>query len=191
LLPRRGRPCADKTPCRRRGQSKATLAAIDKDSVSSSNENRPLMRCSALAKAGRGALVMQSGRKSSCRFLILVLAGAVCPSIGSRSAHATGCHVPDRPVLAHTFSWERWQSSGISHQGAIDLHGPPAVRRLPCQGEIPTLPTQGYVSLVPALAAVLSANVPARGEPAVIRTARCVPLKFVSRLDRPPRLAWA
>jgi hypothetical protein len=133
--------------------------------------------------------VMLSVRMSSCRFLMLCLAGALSLLLGSRSAHATGCHLPDRPVLAHTFSWERWQSSGNSHQGMIALPSPPAVHRLPCQGEIPTLPSPGNVPLGPALALDLIAQVPACGERAVIPSTRSLPVEFVSRLDRPPRLA--
>jgi hypothetical protein len=133
--------------------------------------------------------VMLSGRMSSCRFLMLGLAGAACFVLGTRSAHATGCHVPDRPVLALTFSWERWQSSETSHQGVLALPSPPAVHRLPCSGETPTLPSLGNVPLGPALAFNLDAQVPERGERAVVRSTRRLPLQFVSRLDRPPRLA--
>src|SRR4051794_1393106 len=101
----------EEAPCRGQGQRKAMAAAIDKVLVSTSNENRPLKRYSALTNLGRCAVVMLSGRMSSCRLLMLSLAGAVCLMLGSRSANATGCHIPDRPVLAHTFSWERWQAS--------------------------------------------------------------------------------
>jgi hypothetical protein len=134
--------------------------------------------------------VMLSGRTSSCRFLMLGLAGASCFLLGSRSAQATGCHIPDRPVLAHTFSWERWQSSGSSRQGMTALPSPPAVRRLPCEGEIPTLPSPGNVPLGQALTTDLNIQAPPRGERAVVHSPESIPLVLASRLDRPPRLAW-
>ena len=81
----------------------------------------------------------QSGRKLENHLLILALTGTLFLVTGSRTAQATGCHVPERPVLARSLSWERWQQAGYSPADPLLAPAPPAILPVPCQGETPTL----------------------------------------------------
>ena len=81
----------------------------------------------------------QSGRKLENHRLILALTGTLFLVTGSRTAQATGCHVPERPVLARALSWERWQQAGYSPADPLLAPAPPAILPVPCQGETATL----------------------------------------------------
>lgn len=81
----------------------------------------------------------QSGRKHENHLLILALTGTLFLVTGSRTAQATGCHVPERPVLARSLSWERWQQAGYSLADPLLAPAPPAILPVPCQGETATL----------------------------------------------------
>jgi hypothetical protein len=133
--------------------------------------------------------VTPSGRNDRKRVLMLALLGTACLISSARSAQATGCHVPERPVLAHTFSWERWERTGIPHTRVVPSPTAPAVHRLPCQGETPTLPSLAVTPLTPALVADWRIDAPTRGERVSIDSPTSIPSPFTSRVDRPPRQA--
>ena len=81
----------------------------------------------------------QSGRKLENHLLILALTGTLFLVTGPRTAQATGCHVPERPVLARSLSWERWLQGGYSPAEPRVAPAPPAILPVPCQGETATL----------------------------------------------------
>ena len=129
----------------------------------------------------------QSGRKLENHLLILALTGTLFLVTGPRTAQATGCHVPERPVLARSLSWERWQQAGFSPADLLAAPAPPAISPVPCQGETPTLQlfASSLVSADFAPGRVLEE--PASGEHAAFEPPSQVPSPLASRLDRPPR----
>jgi hypothetical protein len=135
--------------------------------------------------------VTQSGRKLENHLLILALTGTLFLVASPRTAQATGCHVPERPVLARSLSWERWQQAGYSHADSLVPPAPPAIVPVPCQGETPTLQpfASGLVSADFAPGTVLEA--PASGEHAAFEAPSLVSSPIASRLDRPPRRRFA
>ena len=133
------------------------------------------------------SVVTQSGRELENHLLILALTGTLFLVIGARTAQATGCHVPERPVLARSLSWERWQQAGFSPAHPLVAPAPPAILPVPCQGETPTLWSfaSGLVSADFAPDRVLKE--PASGEHVAFESPSRVPFSIASRLDRPPR----
>ena len=133
----------------------------------------------------------QSGRKLENHLMILALTGTLFLVTGQQPAKATGCHVPERPVLARTLSWERWQEAGYSHADPRLAPAPPAILPMPCQGETPTLPlfASGPVGadFVPDVVFEPSAA----GEGVAYDSPLRRPFPIASRLDRPPRPAFA
>ena len=129
----------------------------------------------------------QSGRKHENHLLILALTGTLFLVTGSRTAQATGCHVPERPVLARFLSWERWQQAGYSLADPLLAAAPPAILPVPCQGETATLQwfASGLVSADFAPDRVLEE--PASGERVAFESPSQLPFPIASRLDRPPR----
>ena len=119
--------------------------------------------------------------------LILALTGTLFLVTGPRTAQATGCHVPERPVLARSLSWERWQQAGFSPANRLIVPAPPVIVPVPCQGETPTLQSfaSGLVSAESAPGAILEE--PASGEHVAFESLSEVPSPIASRLDRPPR----
>ena len=128
----------------------------------------------------------QSGRKLENHLLILALTGTLFLVAGPRTAQATGCHVPERPVLARSLSWERWQQGGYSPADPLVAPAPTAILPVPCQGETPTLQSfaSGLVSADLAPGRVLEE--PVSGEHAACEAPSLVPSPIASRLDRPP-----
>src|SRR5205814_3448428 len=103
------------------------------------------------------------------------------------TARAAGCHVPERPVLAQTLSWDRWQKAQETHASHGAMPASPAVVPLPCQGEVPTLPPVSSLPMAAAptpatehVALALEGLVPADALPRI-------PSPLAFRLDRPPR----
>jgi len=131
--------------------------------------------------------VTQSGRKLENHLLILALTGTLFLVTGSRTAQATGCHVPERPVLARSLSWERWQQAGYSPADPLLAPAPPVILPVPCQGETATLQwfASGLVSADFAPGRVLEE--PASGERVAFESPSQLPFPIASRLDRPPR----
>ena len=130
---------------------------------------------------------MQSGRKLENHLLILALTGTLFLVTGSRTAQATGCHVPERPVLARSLSWERWQQAGYSLADPLLAAAPPAILPVPCQGETATLQwfASGLVSADFAPGRVLEES--ASGERVAFESRSQLPFPITARLDRPPR----
>jgi len=131
--------------------------------------------------------VTQLGRKLENHLLILALTGTLFLVTGLRTAQATGCHVPERPVLARSLSWERWQQAGFFPANRLIFLAPPAILPVPCQGETATLQpfASGLVSADFAPGRVLEE--PASGERVAFESPSQVPAPIASRLDRPPR----
>ena len=129
----------------------------------------------------------RSGRKLENHLLILALTGTLFLVTGPRTAQATGCHVPERPVLARSLSWERWQQAGYSPADPLLAPAPPAILPVPCQGETPRLESfaGGLVSADFAPGRVLER--PASGEHVAFESPSQVPFPIASRLHRPPR----
>jgi hypothetical protein len=131
--------------------------------------------------------VTQSGRKLENRLLILALTGTLFLVTGPRAALAAGCHVPERPVLARSLSWERWQPAGWSLSDPKMTPVPPALLPVPCQGETPTLHlfASGLVAadFWPGIVLELIDS----GEHLAFDSPSRVPFPIDSRLDRPPR----
>jgi hypothetical protein len=117
--------------------------------------------------------------------VVLVLTGAMSVAAWASPARAAGCHVPERPVLSRSLSWELW-SLGTASPGAAKA-APPAVRRLPCEGETPAQGSPATTFLEPAcLASDLVVPVP-EIEPLARKTPPTPPAPISPRLDRPPR----
>jgi hypothetical protein len=131
--------------------------------------------------------VALSGRERFHRLVILVLSGIASSLVAARDANATGCHVSERPVLAHTFTWERWSELTGAAERFTAAVTPPALRPLPCQGEIPTLPTGTTVLPVPALTAEICAATTLSLERMTAEGDPHLPKRVAFRLDRPPR----
>ena len=129
----------------------------------------------------------RSGRKLENHLLILALTGTLIVVTGPRNAQATGCHVPERPVLAHSLLWERWQQAGYSAAGSLVAPAPPAILPLPCHGETPTLQllASGLVSADFAPGMVLELQAP--GDSLGFNEPSRLPYLIISRLERPPR----
>ncbi len=118
---------------------------------------------------------------------ILALTGTLFLLTGSHSAQAGGCHVPERPVLARSLSWERWQQDGYRPAGLILAPASPAIFPLPCHGETPTLQSfaSGLVSADVTPGVVLEPLAPEKH--AVFESPSHAKSPIASRLDRPPR----
>ena len=130
----------------------------------------------------------QSGCKLENHLLILALTGILFLVTGPPTAQATGCHVPERPVLARSLSWEVGQQPGFSRFYPRAAPAPAVIVPVPCQGETPTL--QSFVSGL-ASADFAPGRYVGKLEPSG-RHADCEapaldPTPRSSRLDRPPR----
>lgn len=117
---------------------------------------------------------------------VFALAMVVCWCWAARPAGASGCHVPDRPVLGERLSWDR-----VDPLGPIgDSEGlmPPVLKRVPCGGEVPTPPVApvGFVESADLAVGCVSLPPGNAGRLAVGDDRRENPL-HVFRLDRPPR----
>jgi hypothetical protein len=106
---------------------------------------------------------------------------------GSES-RAAGCHVPERPVLSRTTSWDDWATADPADFAAAPP-APAALRPLPCEGETPH---RGGLDAPPAPA---DATTPALPEPppasSALRPADApvAPRYAATPVDRPPRAA--
>ncbi len=131
----------------------------------------------------------ETGHQFKSRIVLLALTGTMCLSLGiaPRPARAAGCHVPERPVLAHTLSWERLLHAGLTAAHRSAGVAPPAIIPLPCQGEVPTLPSTTSQLLVADRAACRMTPPPALSEPVFPEPPATALPSLSSRLDRPPR----
>jgi hypothetical protein len=130
--------------------------------------------------------VPRSGPRFKVLLLALLLTGIALLIAEPRSAHASGCHAPDRPVLSHSLSWDQWQRIG-GPESRVGAPAPPVLIPKPCQGEIPTLPSQatGILELLPT--SEFQADPPSPGECLAMRSLAAIIPLLGSRLDRPPR----
>lgn len=117
---------------------------------------------------------------------VFALAMVVSWCWAARPAGASGCHVPDRPVLGERLSWDRVDLIGPI--GDFERVVPPALKRVPCGGEVPTPPVAPAGFFGSALRSSDRVTLPPEnvGRVAVGDDCRANPL-HVFRLDRPPR----
>ena len=120
------------------------------------------------------------------RLGILLLTGILCSTAAIRPARASGCHVPDRPVLGTGLSWEREPGGDLDSPAAA--LAPPVLTHLPCPGEVPHLlnPT----TVPSALACLAAGGLDLRELSEVLPTGDLLGhlQPQAGRLDRPPRL---
>jgi hypothetical protein len=117
---------------------------------------------------------------------LMALAMIVASPFGASSAHASGCHVPDRPILSTRFTWERDQH--FDPAGLFDRQAPPILTQVPCSGEIPQVTGSPTGLVGPAVRTDTGFDPPSVSERASIGevVASIDPHPF--RLDRPPRI---
>ncbi len=128
----------------------------------------------------------RSGPRFKIYLLALLATGIAGLIAGPQPAHASGCHAPDRPVLARSLSWERWHRAGGSlTQPAVPA--PPVLLPMPCPGEIPILPSLATGILEPLFTPDSRLDPPSPGERLAVRSLRALGPLSDSRLDRPPR----
>jgi hypothetical protein len=135
--------------------------------------------------------VTLSGRKFGNYVLILALTGTLFLVVGPRSVQATGCHVPERPVLGRFLFLERSHETGLSPTNSRAAFAPPAIMPVPCQGETPTLPSVTSSLLITDLAPGLMLDPLVPGQNVVNESPAQIPCPIASRLDRPPRRGFA
>jgi len=70
-----------------------------------------------------------------CRGWVVVLSVALWLVGGVEPRRASGCHVPDRPVLGSRLSWEEQLLIDLGPPRVITA--PPTLTHPPCRGEIP------------------------------------------------------
>jgi len=116
---------------------------------------------------------------------ILVWTGILCSTATIRPARASGCHVPDRPVLGTRLSWEQEPDADLDSPAAA--LAPPVLTHLPCPGEVPQLLNPPTPPSAPACLAVAGLDLPELSE--IFRTGELLghPQPRAARLDRPPR----
>ena len=85
-----------------------------------------------MSRSGLKPLKCQTG--SLIVGVLLVLVEAI-------PAGASGCHVPDRPVLGIRLSWEGDQ--GLNLGRTTETQAPPVLTHPPCSGEVPHLLAPG------------------------------------------------
>ncbi len=84
------------------------------------------------------------GRLTLSRLATITLAVLVCSPLGTRSARAAGCHVPERPVLGTRPAWD--SERHVEAWAIADAPAPPILKRVPCSAEVPHLPVATPVS---------------------------------------------
>jgi hypothetical protein len=172
---------------KRAPRSIAEPAAIDIPRSSSLNEFYPLINVLGLPATRSRLAVAQSVCTLHLRLLTLVLGGITCLLASAQPAYATGCHLPDRPVLARTLSWERWLRTGPGFGRGDARPAPPALAPLPCQGETPTTPGIGVTVVADQPAAPTFISPPLARESLPVDSAGASPHWLALRVDRPPR----
>lgn len=128
----------------------------------------------------------RSGPRFKIYLLALLLTGIAGLIAEPGCAQAAGCHAPDRPVVARSLSWERWERTDSS-VSRLAAPAPPVLLLMPCQGEIPTLPSFATGILEPLLTAEARLIPPSPGECLAMRSLTAIGPLIASRLDRPPR----
>jgi hypothetical protein len=146
-----------------------------------------LISSSGSLRAWSRSVLTVSGFRNCGGVPAFALVVTACLLSCAGAARAAGCHVPERPVLAQTLSWDRWQKAHETHAGQGVMPASPAVVPLPCQGEVPTLAPVASLLMaatpIPATEQVALALVGRVAADALPR----IPCPFACRLDRPPR----
>jgi hypothetical protein len=117
---------------------------------------------------------------------ILVLTGILCSLAAAGPARASGCHVPDRPVLGTRLAWE--QESVGDPDSRATIIAPPVLTHLPCPGEVPHNLNSTTVPSGLACLAPVGLDLPAFSEALRAGTVLAHLQVMAARLDRPPRL---
>ncbi|ODU01056.1 MAG: hypothetical protein ABS79_02345 [Planctomycetes bacterium SCN 63-9] len=132
---------------------------------------------------------MGSSSARTARFAVVSLAGILCLVLtGSSSARASGCHANDRPVLGHSFSWERPEHPDFAPQRA-PIRGGWVKSTIPptCPGESPS-PSEApfrFFAMTPILPGLVDDS-EAFNPLGIERESRHLP-PLRDRLERPPR----
>src|SRR3954454_4920335 len=146
-----------------------------------------LISNSGSLRAWSRSVLTVSGRRNCVGVPAFVLVVTACLLSCAGTARAAGCHVPERPVLAQTLSWDRWQTAQEAHAGPGLRTASPAVAPLPCQGEVPTLPSVASIPMAAAPAPAAERVALALEERMPAETPPRIPSPLAFRLDRPPR----
>lgn len=119
------------------------------------------------------------------RLAMTALAAIAISAAPGQPAVAAGCHVPDRPALGLPLALDlagRIELPGRSHDQT-----PPIVRRIPCSGEVPSMPVVSSVLIGPAMLGAAGRDCPATSETCSTADVVVRPVPHALRLDRPPR----
>ncbi len=116
---------------------------------------------------------------------MLVLAMAVSSAWGAAPAMASGCHVPDRPVLGERLTWDSVDRP--IEPGSSERLAPPVLKRVPCGGEVPPVPGAQVGLTGPADRPGCRLVLPQSSESSTTDDEPARALALSSRLDRPPR----
>ena len=131
-------------------------------------------------------VVPRSGPRFKICLLALLATGIAGLTAGPQPAHASGCHAPDRPVMARSLLWQRWQRAGGSLTQPAVL-APPLLLPMPCPGEIPVLPSFATGILEPFCTPESRLDPPSPGERLGVRLLTEPGPLIHAPLDRPPR----
>ena len=77
----------------------------------------------------------RSGLKPLKRQAGSLIVGVLLVLVEAAPAGASGCHVPDRPVLGSRLSWE--EDHGLNLGTTTETQAPPVLTHPPCSGEVP------------------------------------------------------
>jgi hypothetical protein len=119
------------------------------------------------------------------RLATITLTVLVFAQLGASPARAAGCHAPERPILGTRRAWG--SDRHVEAWAVADALPPPILKRVPCSGELPQVPsapheTMDGARLLPVeIEAVTRTESLDHGDDLAVRTPH--PL----RLDRPPR----
>ena len=116
---------------------------------------------------------------------VLGIMTTLCLLMLPSSSRASGCHTPDRPVIASTFAWETDQNIV---QATTSIIRPPAVLTHPhCGDEIPLASNSTQLPAVAILLNDSSFTSPDFREPLIVDSGSEHSQPPAVRLDRPPR----
>jgi hypothetical protein len=119
------------------------------------------------------------------RLVMIALAIIVSSAFGARPARAAGCHVPDRPILATRYTWDRVDR--LDRARAVDAPAPTTLTRVPCSGESPQPPGASSVMTSQADRPVAVLKPPSVSELSTFGDDILSIDPHPFRLDRPPR----
>ena len=126
----------------------------------------------------------------SWRRVALAIAGLIL-AVSGRESRAGGCHVPERPALSRSTSWDDWATTAPAAFAEPETpRAPAALRTPPCGGETPSRSGHDAPPAPPALEAdALVAPAPSPDPRLRPGDAPASPRPAPAPLDRPPRAA--